>query len=337
MTTGTESGHVVTAHLQGVPLDDDRWEDYASRVHTHRAGVWELLTGTEMLPRYPGARLTSWEVPGGQGSRRARHMPVQARTIPLRIRFWPICTDPANPMYQREGRDVQERMGFLAQNMRQFIWRVQAGRAMSGGNLKLSRTLSAGEHFVGNGKSTGGVESCVGAFEADWDQDIPRGARSATLTALFRNLGGTWYTEWQYVRATGLRANRDYRMEVPMGDAPVEDCMVAVNPTGSAGGHRFTNDVGPEPGVGFTTGPLTPNRWSIFDCAGDKWVMGSAPSRWWSTPKPNRGAMRALGVPMGSALLILPGVADDGRRVGIVNIRLSTPGEVNVALRPKWF
>lgn len=335
MSTGIYSRESVEVSLQGVNLDDDRWENPGTRFNTHRSGVWELLTGTEVLPRYPGARTTRWEVPGGQGERRAQHQPVQARTIPVRIRFLPICTDPSHPMYQREGRDAQERFGFLARNIREFMFRTQTGKQLSGGNLKMTRTLSAGEHFLTESGRTGGTEYCVGFFESDWDQEVADGAKFATLTALFRNPTGTWYTDWQYVGRTGLAAGRTYQLEVPVGDAPIEDAMVAVRlqPSAHSGNHRFTNEFG----VGFTTASLQAARWHIFNCAGSEWARGEHENRVWNVPKPDRGAMRAHGRPMGSALLIQPGIAGDGRRVGKVNVRLTQGGQVFLAVRPKWF
>lgn len=335
MSTGSASGATVEVHIQGTNLDDDRWDNPAARFNTHRRGVWELLTGSEVLPRYPGVRSTTWEVPGGQGERRAQHQPIQGRTIPMRVKVWPICTDPANEMYQREGRDAQERLGFLAQNLRELKWRTRLGAQLSGGNLKMTRTLTTGEHYLTGDGMTGGTEACSVSVQADWDEEIAEGAKYAIVTALYRNGAGTWYTPWQYVGRTGLVAGRTYQLEVPVGDAPIDDAMVAVRlqPTAYSGNHRFTNEFG----VGFSTASLQAARWHIFNCAGSEWARGEHENRVWNVSKPDRGAMRAHGRPMGSALLIQPGIAGDGRRVGKVNVRLTQGGQVFLAVRPKWF
>lgn len=337
--TGSRSGTTVQGHLQGVPLTDDRWSSAS------QPGAWELMTGSELLPRYPGARVTRFEVPGGQGERRVQNMPAAARTVPLRIRFLPICTDPESPMYQRRGRDPQERAGFLANNIREFMFRTRLGAQLSMGNLRLSRTLSASEHMLDPTVDaelspavtpSGGTESCVGYFESDWSQDDHPTYQYSTLTALFRNPTGTWYTDWQYFGYGGLSADTDWTLEVPMGTAPVDDAMVAIQPqnSGSAPGALVRNDSG----LGFQVGTTMPqDTWHFFDTY--SWRMGTVPAGGfdWGIEKPDQAAMLEHGRPLGTALLITPGIAGTGDMIGRVHVRLPSYATVHIAIRPKWF
>ncbi|PRZ15140.1 hypothetical protein BCL67_10961 [Nesterenkonia sandarakina] len=343
MSTGARSGEHVRVSLQDTPLDDDRWAEPGSRFHTHRPGVWELLTGTEVLPRYPGARVTRWEVPGGQGERRAQHMPVNARVIPIRIRFEPICTDPAHPMYQREGRDAEERYGFLAQNMREFMWRTRVGTHMSGGNLRMTRTLTAGEHFRDRRLALGsnGMESCVGYFESDWDVEVADAAKFATVTALFRNPTGTWYSRIQYAgsgNVTALEPGRTYGFDIPMGDAPVEDALIGLRIIGDAGPMsdrwaRFTNDMG----AGFRAINIPDNRWWIFHSLQARAGSTGSVQRRWDVDFSDDSKMVSVGRRLGTSLLITPGIAGVGSQVGRINVRVGKPAYVHFAVRSKWF
>ena len=329
MSTGLHSGEKVTLHLQGVNLDDDRWENPASKFHTWRDGVWELLSGTEVLPRYSGGRVTSWNIPGGQGERRSALMPLAARLIPIRVKFYPICADPQDPRYQQWGRDPQERALFLRQNISEFMRRVQVGRQMVDGNLRLDRTVG------GSGK-----QSCAVYFESDWDQqDAPIFAHS-TLTIVARNPAGTWFGDWEYVDVGLLEPGRTTAVNVPMGDAPVEDARVAVRPAqeparDGANWYRFTN-LG---GVGFQATMLSPwARWWIFRTLENRAGRPTDnTTRDWDIDTPYEQHMYSYGRRQGTALLITPGVPNDGRSVGRVNVRVGSPAYVMIAVRPKYF
>lgn len=343
MSVGDISGADLRVTIQETPLDDDRWESRASRVHTTERGVWHLLTGTEVLPRYPGARVSRWEVPGGQGERRAQHMPAQATTIPIRVKFLPICTDPRNPMYQRQGRDPEERFGFLAQNIREFRRRIRLGTHLSGGNLIMTRTLSAGEHFqdLGSALSSGGRESCAGYFESDWDQEVADGAYFAILSALFRNQSGTWFTRVQYA-GTGnevyLEPGTTTRFEIPMGDAPTEDGLMALRIIGESGPMEdrwveFTNVMG----RGFRAINIPDNNWWVCHSAESRAASTGSVQRRWDLRFTDDSKMVSVGRRQGTSLLILPDIAGNGRQVGRINVKVGKPAYVHFAVRSKWF
>lgn len=329
MSRGPVSGEQVTLHLQGVNLDDDRWENPASKVHTWRNGVWELLSGTEVLPRFSGGRVSAWEVPGGQGERRAALIPLSARLIPIRVRFHPICTDPSDPRYQQVGRDPQERAHFLSQNISEFMRRVQVARSMVDGDLRLDRTVGGTEQ-----------QSCGVYFESDWDQqDAPTFAHS-TLTIIARNRTGTWYSPWEYVDVGPVEPGSTVGVEVPTGDAPIEDARIAVRPTGLAppigdNWFEFTN-LG---GHGFRAQRLiTYHRWWIFRCLESR--AGHGPdggTRDWTIEPDREDVIYSVGRRQGTSLLITPGIPGDHRPVGLVNIRVGAPAQVVIAVRPKHF
>ncbi|WP_147107118.1 hypothetical protein [Nesterenkonia populi] len=331
-TRGMFSDEQVSLHLQGVNLDDDRWESPQTRLYTHRTGVWELLTGTEVLPRYSGGRVTRWEIPGGQGERRAALMPLAARVIPIRIRVYPICTDPQSPMYQRQGRDPQERARFLRENITEFHRRVQLGRQMVDGNLRLDRTI-------------GGTEQVSAAvyFESDWDQEDGPEFLWSTLTVPARNPTGTWFGAWETVDAGEITPDDgSVGLAVPAGDAPIEDARIAIRPIGNQPSDgenwfRLTN----YGGTGFTASMLEPYaRWWIVRAGESR--AGVAPSgdnadRDWAMDTPREDVIYSYGRRQGTSLLITPGIPGDGRAVGRVNIRVGAPARVMVAVRPKYF
>lgn len=342
MSTGLKSGEGVRLSLQDTPLDDDRWAAPGAKFHTHRNGVWELVRGTEMLPRYPGAQVTRWRIPEGQGDRRALHAPIEPRVVPLRVKIWAICTDPGHPMYQREGRDAEERYGFLAQNMRELIDRTRIGAHLSGGNLRLTRILSAGEHFrdLDISLASNGMESCTGYFEADWDQKVADGARYAVITALFNNPTGTWYTRYQYAGSgnVAVEPGTTTRFTIPMGNAPVDDALMALRIIGDAGPLedrwvRFTNDQG----HGFRAINIPDNSWWICHSLKGKAGTTGNVQRRWDVNFSDASKMLSIKRRLGTSLLINPGIAGAGEQVGRINVRVGKPAFVHFAVRSKWF
>lgn len=331
MTRGRYSDEQVSLHLQGVNLDDDRWLNPSTRFHTHRPGVWELVSGTEILPRYSGGRVTTWDVPGGQGERRTALMPISGRSIPIRVRFYPLCTDPNDPRYQREGRDPQERAYFLRKNMNEFLGRVQVARQMVDGDLRLDRTVGDVEQL-----------SCGVYFETDWAETVHPTFKMAEIFISARNRMGTWYGAWEYIDLGEMNPGQVYGMTVPMGTANTEDARIALrmydSPPLNNRWMRATN-LG---GMGFLATRMTPwARWWIFWTFDSKAAEGDAPgddsTRDWNKQPDREDVMFSQGNRQGTSLLITPGIPGDGRSVGRVNIEVGTRSRVMIALRPKYF
>lgn len=319
----------ILYRLQGVDLIDQRWANSpAVTDFGPREGAWELLQGTSLLPNLPGFDVTTFRRPGQQGESRVQHAPVNPRGIPLSVRFYAVDPDGATPTYGMEGTDVPERVHFLEKAVSEFLFRTQLGKSGSGGDLQLERRYTANG---GRMYTTGMVR---GSVEPEYGPDY----RYADYHFIFTSGIGTWYTlPWQYVSAT-VPGGESTEVDVPMGTAAVPDARIAyrgVNGGDVPGGTRFLNEMR----IGVMAGPdVSGNTWRVIDVdrrGASAGGSGAQPN--WNGAFTNTRFVHEHGRPLGTGLLIQPGVAGDSRRIGTVIVEPTADIELRIAVRPRYF
>jgi hypothetical protein len=318
----------ITYTLQGVDLTDQRWAStpVQSPIGRRATGVWELNKGTGLLPSLPGFRVTRFEKPGQHGETQAQFAPVAANGLPLVVRFWALGADPGHPDYQQVGATPDVRLRMLQENISEFLFRAQIGAAGSKGYLELERRYSP------DGDPQTAVGRIVGSSEPEYGPDY----LWADYTLIFSNPYGTWTGE-QVTVTEDITTTSETEIRVPMGTAPVWDAVIAVRVTGEGerleAGTRFTNDTG----VGFEIARWTESWW-IYDMASRMASLaGTASFPNWGANLNDAQMVRELGRPQGSALLINPGVAGVGDRVGAVKVTAAAPCQVRIRYRPRYF
>lgn len=307
--------------IQGVKLTDPR-------------GGWSLRPGTDVLPKYPGIRVTRFNVPGASGESQVQHAPLEPVKYLFRVRFHPVDTRIESPRYLKRGRDYEERIANLERNINEFMFSTRLGAQSHLGNVELRRLNPASQDASSDSRRfSHGVMTAVGRVIASTDPDVSPSGTFAEYEFIYENQTGTWFTEWDY-RKGGLKQAGFHGYWVPCGTAPIDDAMIAIYPA--------VNDmpagvlVRNEAGIGFEVKKaLTPNRWHIFDTKA--WSVGATPGIWWSTPKPDKTSMTEYGRPTGSALTITPGIKNVDSPRGILTVRLTGPGYIRTATRPRWF
>lgn len=299
-----------------------------------------MRRGTSVLPHFPGLRATKFTRPGQHGESQAQYAPLEPRVLELNMRFLPICTNPQNPAYQQVGRTFDERMAFLEENINEFMFRTMIGQTSSKGYLQIKRRNAQFEHFphlYEGGVRSNGDQVAVGRILASSDHTLDPDANFADYDFIFELPEGTWYTAPVERRFNDLTANTTHTFALPMGTAPVWDTKIALRPRGGPtvmDGTEFTNDMG----LGFR---IRQNRrgseWTIVDTLTRAAGRHAGGSPDWDIELTNFNEILELGRPQGTSLLVNPGVDGDGRRIGHINVRLNSPGEVAFLHHPRFF
>jgi hypothetical protein len=307
--------------IQGVKLTDPR-------------GAWYLLPGTDTLPKYPGIRVTRFNIPGGSGEKQVQHAPTEPASYLFRIRFNAIDTRIGSPTYLRMGRDYDEKIAFLERNINEFMFTTRLGAQGHLGNVEIKRINPTSQSASTDSyRMSHGSLSAVGRVIASTEPEVSENQEYADFEFIYENPTGTWYSEWDY-RRIGAKPAGTHGIWVNCGTAPIDDALIAIKPTNGdmPAGVLVRN----EAGIGFEVKKtLTANRWHVFDTY--SWATGSSPDIWFSTPKPDKTSMTEYGRPVGSALVITPGIKNVSTPRGIVTVRLTAPGEIRTAVRSKWF
>lgn len=307
--------------IQGVKLNDPR-------------GGWFLRPGTDTLPKFPGIRVTRYNVPGANGERQVQHAPLDPVKYLFRVRFKPVDLRDGSPTYGMGSDNVEQRIAFLERNINEFLFSTRLGAQSHLGNVEIRRISPASQLASNNDRRfSHGVMTAVGRVIAPVEPEVEETGQFADYEFIYENQTGTWFTEWDY-RRIGVKPAGFHGIWIHCGTAPIDDALIAIRPT--SGDMPAGVLVRNESGIGFEVKKtLTANRWHIFDT--HAWATGSSPSIWWSTPKPDQTSMTEYGRPVGSALVITPGINNVSTPRGIVTVRLTAPGEIRVAARKKWF
>lgn len=308
--------------IQGVKLNDPR-------------GGWFLRPGTDTLPKFPGIRVTRFNVPGASGESQVQHAPLEPVKYLFRVRFKPVDVRVDSATYGMTGRDWDERIAFLEYNINEFMFSTRLGAQSQLGNVELRRLSPRSQRASAYYRRfSNGVMTATGRVIAPAEPEVEETAAYADYEFIYENQTGTWFTGWDY-RKLGLKQEGFHGIWVPSGTAPIQDAMVGIFPLGRdlPAGVLVRN----EAGDGFEVKKvLTEGRWHIFDTS-DKWAVGSTPNIWWSTPKPDQVSMAGVGRERGSALTIIPGIRNVDSPRGLLTIRLTGRAYIRTATRPRWF
>lgn len=254
------------------------------------------------------------------------------------MRFLAVCTNPQHPRFGQQGLTFDERMAFLEENINEFFFRTRIGATSAGGYLELKRVNNEAEHFphLGSGNFTRGEQTTAGRFLASTEASMDPEAQYADYDLIFEIPTGTWWTETLYQEVDLPNPGETVAVDLPMGTAPVWDSQVAISPTTAGFSLRdstFLNDMG----VGFKM-RYNVDRWWIWDTemavAADAFD-GNEPV--WGGDFDRPDTMIDVGRPLGSTLMINPGVPGSSDRLGRVNITLTDPGKVVIAHNPRFF
>lgn len=311
--------------IQGVSLTDPR-------------GAWNLLPGTDVLPKYPGINATKFNIPGASGESQVQHAPILPSTQLFVMRFHAIDTLERSPTYLKMGRDFDEKLAFLERNINQFMFATRLGAQSHLGNVELRRiSHSAGDASSDFDRLSNRVLTAVGRVHASTEPQIASNHEYADYEFVYENPTGTWFTSWSY-RRIGNKPAGTHGVWTYSGTAPIDDALIAIKPTG--GDMPAGVVVRNESGIGFEVRKvLARDRWYVFDTF--SWSMRegalNADGPWWSGPKTDQTSMVEHGRGTGTALTITPGIADNAYPRGKVTIRIPSSGEIRVATRSKWF
>lgn len=307
--------------IQGVKLTDPR-------------GAWHLLPGTDTLPKYPGIRVTRYNVPGGSGERQVQHAPTEPATYLFRVRFNAIDTRIASPSYMKWGRDHDEKIAFLERNINEFMFATRLGAQSHLGNVELKRLNPRSQSASTNGyRTSNGSLSTVGRVIASADPEVADNGEYADYEFVYENPTGTWFGEWEY-RRLGVKPAGTYGIWVNSGTAPMDDALISIKPDGVTmpPGALVRN----EAGIGFRVNKSL-ESWHVHIFDTYSWSCGVTPSGWWNTPKPDQTSMVEHGRPVGSALVLTPGIDGASSPRSRLTVRIPTPGEIKIATRSRWF
>lgn len=315
-------------YIQGVPLTDNRWEGSPTLSPDGRqlTGVWEPLRDISLLPQLPGFKVTRFERPGQHGESQAQYAPIAPNGFPISVRVYAIESDPARPDFRQVPTTPGARLDVLERNVGQFLFRTQIGASGAKGYLEVERRLGV----------NGDPRYASGRFITSSTPSHERSYRWADYHFIFENPFGTWYGDEITIDQTLTTSETE--ILVPMGTAPVWDAMVAARPTGPnpfPAGSRFTNDMD----IGFEMSRQSGNNhwWIMHTLSRTASVAGSASWPNWAANLDNVRMVAEFGRPQGSALTINPGVADTPDQVGMVKVRLTSPGQVRIRYRPRYF
>lgn len=307
--------------IQGVKLTDPR-------------GAWNLLPGTDTLPKYSGIAVTRYNLPGASGERQVQHAPLVPVTYLFRVRFHAIDTRVGSPTYLKMGRDFAERTANLERNINEFMFATRLGAQSHLGNVELKRTNTGTvKSTSGTGQYSNRTLSTVGRVISSVDPDVAENREYADYEFIYENPTGTWFGPWEY-RRLGVKPAGTHGIWVNSGTAPMDDSLISIKPTGGSmpAGALVRN----EAGIGFRVNKsLNSPLVHIFDTY--SWSAGVTPSGWWNTPKPDKTSMVEHGRPVGSALVLTPGIDGDSRPRSKLTIRIPSEGWIRVATRTRWF
>lgn len=311
--------------IQGVRLTDPR-------------GAWNLLEGTDTLPKFPGLRATRYNIPGGSGERQVQHAPIEPTTHLFRVRFHAIDTNESSGTYLKMGRNFDERVAFLERNINEFMFATQLGAQSHLGNVEIRRiNPRSGSASTDHYRTSNRVLTAVGRVIASVEPQVSSNGEYADYDFIYENPNGVWFSSWDYRRVSHKPAGT-YGIWVYSGTAPIDDALIAIRPSQTMPAGVLVRN---EAGIGFRVSrPLAANRWHVFDTFSwsARLTAGIASEDpWWSGPKEDRTIMTEHGRPTGSALVITPGIADNAHPRGKFSVRLTGPGEIRVATRAKWF
>lgn len=267
---------------------------------TDPSGRWELVPGTEFLPRFPGARASTWNVPGMPGSMSAIYAPPEPTTVSLKLRINAVA-GTANTIVSG-GRAA--RVKAIQDNLDLLYYAIAAARQSYHGLIAVNRYTKAGEYRTAKARM-------ISASDLDFDMS----KEYATLTMIFSIPSGVWLApSFDVTTATINKANSQIRIKVPAGTAPSVESMVCFLPPGGASmeskyGNRIRVTGGQHGGFLLGTKDqsvtLPAGKWTMVNTLHWKYGFASR-SNDWGIPKPYKGLIEPSARPMGSALTLLP-------------------------------
>lgn len=264
------------------------------------SGRWELLPSTDVLPSFPGRRVSKWTVPGMVGDQTAGYAPGEAMTVSITMRFNAVGTVAGRIV----SGGVAAKTKAISDNIDMFFHRTRLAAQGYLGMVDVRRYKASNSYrrFVGR---------VISATKPEW----PEYADYATMTILFEAPAGVW-TNGPYVvtKATIKKAKTSTRIKVPAGTAPTGEVLIAIKgPRTSAYGDRitFTNGHGTGFKLGASGAPVVipSGQWLVVNCL--TWRYGLTPHKtdgkiWWGCEKPNTGLIEPKGRPMGTAITVIP-------------------------------
>jgi len=289
------------------------------------SGRWDLLPGTELLPRFPGSRATTWNVPGMPGDVTAVYAPPESTTVTISLRINAVAGTAGTIV--TGGRAA--RLKAIHDNLDLLFYALGTARQNYHGLVEIRRYLSATESRIAKGRM-------VSASDVNFDQSND----FATIILIFSIPSGVWLApSFDVTTATINKVGVGVRIKVPAGTAPSVENMVCIMPPGGAPmessyGSRVLVSGGRHGGFLLGTKDqgvtLPANKWTMINTLYWKYGFTSA-SNDWSAPKPYKGLIEPSARPMGSALTVLPS-PEEG--VGYVYVDVPKAG-TKVVLRTR--
>lgn len=267
---------------------------------TDPSGRWELLPETEFLPRFPGARASTWNVPGMPGSMSAIYAPPEPTSVTVSLRVNAVAGTAGTII--SGGRAARTKA--IQDNLDLFYYAIAAARQAYNGLIGIRRYTAAGEYRIAKARM-------IASNEVKYDPSH----EYAILTIIFSIPSGVWLAPaFDVTTATIPKAGSKIRIKVPAGSAPSVESMVCFLPPDGASmeskwGSRIW--VGGGDHGGFLLGTkdrsvtLPANKWTMVNTL--YWKYGfSSTSNNWGVAKPYKGLIEPSSRPMGSALTIVP-------------------------------
>lgn len=264
------------------------------------SGRWELLPGTEFLPRFPGARASTWTVPGMPGNMSAIYAPPEPTTVTMELRVNAVAGTAGTIV--SGGRAARTKA--IQDNLDLLFYAIAAARQSYRGLVAIRRYMSAQDQRLAKGRM-------ISSSNIEYDPKH----EYATVTLIFQIPSGVWLApNFDVTEVTIPKANSQVRVKVPAGTAPSIESMICFYPPGGVSmeskyGARLWVSGGQQGGFLLGTQDqsvvLPANKWTIVSTL--YWKYGSTSvARNWACPKPYKGLIEPTARPMGSALTILP-------------------------------